>query len=381
VSLVIDEHRQYLADTNRLTAFDRAIREVVRPGDVVLDLASGTGILGLLACRAGARRVYAIDEGGIVGLAREVARANGFADRITTIREHSTRVELPERADVLVTDQIGRLGFEEGLVEYVADARRRLLKPGARIVPAAVTLRAAPIEAPAAHDAVRFWSQPVAGFDISAVLGPAASTGYPITIASAQLLSDAVSVGCLFFADGDPPAAPIIEATVQRAGTLHGLGGWFEARLSPTVTMTNSPLASERINRRQAFLPIDRAMRVAIGDRVGITIRVVPGTLIVQWTVAVTPAHADRPADLFSNSTFNGMLLSVEDTRHGDPQSVPVLTPAGRGRQTVLALCDGRHDLSAIERQVFERHRDLFAGPAEAAAFVAEVVSRYTSAS
>ena len=47
----------------------------------------------------------------------------------------------------------------------------------------------------------------------------------------------------------------------------------------------------------------------------------------------------------------------------------------------MLELCDGTRDLATIERQVFERHRDLFADQIDAAAFVAEVVSRYTSAS
>src|SRR4051794_13386275 len=104
MSLVIDEHRQFLADTPRITAFDAAIRETVRPGDVVIDLGSGTGILGLLACRAGARRVYSIDDGAIVGVARAICRANGYADRMVFVRDMSTRLTLPEAADVLVTD-------------------------------------------------------------------------------------------------------------------------------------------------------------------------------------------------------------------------------------------------------------------------------------
>ncbi|MBI2364599.1 MAG: hypothetical protein HYV01_06280 [Deltaproteobacteria bacterium] len=51
MSLVVDEHRQYLADDARISAYRRAIQEVVHPGDVVLDLGAGTGILGLLGAR------------------------------------------------------------------------------------------------------------------------------------------------------------------------------------------------------------------------------------------------------------------------------------------------------------------------------------------
>src|SRR5262245_66163182 len=102
MSLVVDAHRQYLADDVRVNAFRRAVEETVRPGDTVLDLGSGTGILGLFACAAGARRVYAVEETGLVELAREVARANGFADRITFLQRFSRHAELPERVDVVV---------------------------------------------------------------------------------------------------------------------------------------------------------------------------------------------------------------------------------------------------------------------------------------
>src|SRR5438132_12369420 len=131
MSLVLDEHRLYLADTARVSAFQRAIEEVVTPGDVVLDLCAGTGILGLMACRAGAKRVYAVDEGPIVGLAREVAKANGFQDRITHIKGLSTRVALPEIVDVVLADQIGRFGLESGIPESFADVRVRFLNTGA----------------------------------------------------------------------------------------------------------------------------------------------------------------------------------------------------------------------------------------------------------
>ncbi len=157
MSLILDEHREYLSDRARIDAFARAVTLMVRPGDVVLDLGSGTGILGLMACRAGAERVYALEYGPIVGLARQIAQANGFGDRVHFIKELSTRAVLPEPVDLVLTDQIGRFGFEAGLLEYLPDARRRFLKPGGRTIPSGVDLWLAPVEHAAQWRRVSFW--------------------------------------------------------------------------------------------------------------------------------------------------------------------------------------------------------------------------------
>jgi hypothetical protein len=75
-------------------------------------------------------------------------------------------------------------------------------------------------------------------------------------------------------------------------------------------------------------------------------------------------------------STFGGMLLAREDLDMTAPQRVPVLTPAGLARRTVLDLCDGR-SIEAIERAVRERHPELLPTTAAASAFVAEVLRIY----
>ena len=117
MSLIVDEHRFYIEDRPRIDAFRRAIGEVVRPGAVVVDLGSGTGILGLLACEAGAVRVYSIEMTGMIEVARAVATRNGFADRIRWVHDESTHATLPERVDVVMCDQVGHFGFEAGVFE------------------------------------------------------------------------------------------------------------------------------------------------------------------------------------------------------------------------------------------------------------------------
>ena len=70
-------------------------------------------------------------------------------------------------------------------------------------------------------------------------------------------------------------------------------------------------------------------------------------------------------------------LLALEDLTRTRPDYVPRLSPWGLARRTLLTLCDGRRPLAEIESELCRRHPELFASPAAAAGFVAEVVTRY----
>ena len=377
MSLIVDEHRQYLADPHRLGAFERAISATVKPGDVVIDLGAGTGILGLLACRAGASRVYAIDDGGIIDLARSLCRANGFADRVVFIKELSTRVTLPEKANVVVADQIGRFGFEAGVWEYFTDARARLLAPGAATVPTRVQLRIAPVEAPELFDQIDFWSRRPAGFDLSAARVLAANTGYPARFAPEGLLADPATLADLDLAEAEPRSIGAeVECAARRSGTLHGLGGWFRAELAPGIFMSNGPGEPGRIDRLNVFLPIASPVAVEPGDRIRVRARIIPSQVMLRWQVTVSSASGSAKAR-FDHSTAEGMLLTAEDLARTRPDYVPRLTAWGEARRTLLELCDGRRSVAEIEAEVWRRHPALFTSAEAAGAFVAEVVTRY----
>lgn len=350
---------------------------VVRPGDVVLDLGSGTGILGYLAVQAGAARVYAVDGGAIVGLARDVIRANDLAGKIQVIRTLSTWAAPPEPVDVVITDQIGRIGFDAGIVEFMADARARWLKPGGRTVPQRITVHAAPYEHAEVREAVEFWTTPVAGIDFSPIRPLAASTGYPFHVAPEDRLADGAP---LITFDLATATAGHWEGqtrfTVTRDGAFDAVVGWFVADLAPGVTMTNAPGHPEAIARRQAVLPVDQRTAVRTGDEISLTMRIRPTEHLIQWKGEVCGLDGAVRAR-FKHSTFEGMLISHEDLLTTHPDRVPSLTPAGMARRTVLELCDGGHTVSQIEAEVQVRHAGLLPTRAAASAFVAEVLTRY----
>src|SRR5207247_1870624 len=112
-----------IADECRTAAFARAIEARVTEGAVVVDIGTGSGIMAMMACRAGARRVYALEPDDVIQVAREAAAANGFADRICFIQAASADVDVPEPVDGIVSDLRGALPFFSGGVAAVIDAR------------------------------------------------------------------------------------------------------------------------------------------------------------------------------------------------------------------------------------------------------------------
>ena len=135
----IEVHRTMICDRVRTEAFRRAIDSVVRPGDVVLDVGAGTGILSLFAARAGAARVYAVERTTVAVLAQELAAANGVAEIVQVIHGDIMDIELPERVDVIVSEWLGGFGIDEGMLVPVIAARDRWLKPGGAMIPRSVT--------------------------------------------------------------------------------------------------------------------------------------------------------------------------------------------------------------------------------------------------
>lgn len=355
----IAEHAGYLGDAVKLKAYRAALAELVEPGMSVLDLGSGTGILGILAAEAGARVVYAVDNGGILGPAGDIARSNGYGDRIIGIRDFSTRVTLPEQVDLAVCDQIGGLAYDAGVLQFFRDARERLLSPGGTMVPGGFRLFLAPIETESWRHDVNVWDSRPAGFDFSAMGEHAANTEFRLELDPSAFLAEPVQIADLA-ADDDEPITGIVEARIERAGELHGVAGMFLAQLSPSVTLTNCPLWPSSFRRWQTFYPLRDAVAVTPGDVVVTEFDLRPRSYIATWRVTVRPASGGPEIVSRRASTVLGWLVTPEDLAIERGGTVPVRTAAVDADRHALDLVDGTRPLGEIIELVWERHRDVF---------------------
>jgi protein arginine N-methyltransferase 1 len=141
-------HIAMLDDHTRTRAFLAAIREVVTPDDIVVDIGTGTGVLAVAAAQAGAKHVYAVEATSMADIAMQVFEANHVANRVTIVRGWSTHIDLPQRATVLVSEMIGNDPLDENLIAITRDAVQRLLQPGARLIPSRIRIYGLPVTIP-----------------------------------------------------------------------------------------------------------------------------------------------------------------------------------------------------------------------------------------
>lgn len=144
-------HQSMLRDTQRNRAYAQAIAELA-PGRKVLDIGTGTGLLAMLAARAGARHVFACEhDQRLACTAREIIAANGLADRVTVVPLHSSKLDrdrdLAGGVDLVISEIFADNLLGEGVLPSLDDARRRLCLPDAIFLPSKAAVRVALIGA------------------------------------------------------------------------------------------------------------------------------------------------------------------------------------------------------------------------------------------
>lgn len=265
-----------MADSVRMHAYRDAIFAVVRQGDVVLDLGAGLGILGMWAAQAGASRVYAIEKTSSIELARQVAHLNRLDEVHAIVQGLSTEVDLPERADVLISETLGSFAIDENTLPYIVDARSRLLAPGAVVLPHALLLFAAPVELPRAWERIDIWRR-VEGVDYSPAFDLFAGKMMVETVEPDDLLGPPVQLATIDLSTHvEASLRASTRMRMRRPGTIHGVSGWFRAHLTGDVSIDTAP-DQEPTHWKQAFFPFREPIQVVAGDILEWSLRVEGG--------------------------------------------------------------------------------------------------------
>ena len=276
------EQEKMLADGPRMAFYHAAVARRVRPGDRVIDLGTGTGILAAFAARRGAARVYALDHSDILRQARRLARANGLAN-VEFVATHSRDFSLPEPVDVILHEQMGDHLFDEAMVPNVLDLRDRLLRPGGVIVPSRFEFFCEPAKVRDERRVPFLWELRVEGYDYACLAAERPDNpdyyrriGCDLGIVEHFLgvASPALTLDLMTLRPDEPGEELTVIRTVVNAGRLDGFVVFFRALDGDDLALSSSPLDPGRAPHWGFRILRTEAAEFAAGEVITLTLRV-----------------------------------------------------------------------------------------------------------
>jgi protein arginine N-methyltransferase 1 len=378
----IFDYASMIGDQVRTDAYVRALRQVVRPGCVCLDIGTGTGFFAVLACRLGARKVIAVEPDDAIQVAREVAAINGCAERITFIQDLSTRVNLEERADVIVADLRGALPLLGCHLPSLMDARRRLLASDGILIPHRDTLWAALVEDPKQYlHAIPVGEALVHGVNNGPVRDRLVNSWRKTHLKPKDLIGEPRQWASLDYAKLEEGGVRGEAAfLVERAGAGHGLLLWFDTSLVEGVGYSNAPGQPELIYG-QGFFPWAHPVQLAAGDLVEITLQahLIGSGYVWQWNSVVHQGGPSGPVKAeFRQSTFFGAVLCHEKLHKRAANHRVQLNEDGQIDAFILTHMDSVASVGDIARKAADQFPRRFPTWQDALTHVGDLAERFS---
>jgi protein arginine N-methyltransferase 1 len=272
----IEYHRTLIADHVRNEAFFRALKAIIEPGrSIVADIGAGTGLLGLMASKLGAKEVFLFESAEVAGVAAQVLKANK-AKACHLIPCHSREFRDKLSVDIIVSETLGNYALEENIIATLADARRRFLKPHGRIVPSGITQFVAPVIGSRIDDELRAWQRVGYGLDLSPAQVMTLNNAYVRLLQPSELLDGGQSAVAWDKIDLTRETRSRRKGTAEwrlpRPQTIFGFAAWWTAELIPSVSLSTCPL-SPRTHWEQLYFPLLKPIGANSGDIVSVELR------------------------------------------------------------------------------------------------------------
>eukprot|EP00931_Biecheleriopsis_adriatica_P007493 TRINITY_DN108773_c0_g1_i1.p1 TRINITY_DN108773_c0_g1~~TRINITY_DN108773_c0_g1_i1.p1 ORF type:complete len:556 (+),score=90.97 TRINITY_DN108773_c0_g1_i1:42-1709(+) len=254
----LSHQENMLIDHVRTSTYHRAVQENAADfhGKVVMDIGAGSGILSFFAAQSGAEKVWAVEASNmaeVVSLLAQAPANSAFGKAVEVVPSLLESISADSIAaasvDVLISEPIGTLLFNERMIETYLRARDRFLKPGGKMFPRGATLFVAPFSDAllwlerSEPKGLDFWKQTFYGVDLSPALlqGREDVAKQPIVdyVDPEHLVAQAVSTHFDFTTVGAATLEHIVvpfEVEISREADVHGLATWFDVDLGGSQT-------------------------------------------------------------------------------------------------------------------------------------------------
>ena len=340
----------------------------------------------MLACKFGARRVFAVESSDAIHLARELARENGFDDRIEFFQDLSTNITLPEPATIIVSDLRGVLPPFGHHIPSIVDARSRHLSPGGRMIPKSDTLWAALVSAPILYkELVKPWASPYGLLMESAktiTLNRWSSDNTDL-LKPRNLLVEPQIWFVLDYSLVESPhlVRKNLEFKATRTGTAYGWFLWFNSELTEETGFTNGPNSKKIADvYGRGFFPLEKPVAVGEGDEIvlDISAELQGGEYTWSWHTRVSSGRgsAKSIAD-FRQSTGFGEIAASKALLQEAAKIKPSLSNDEKLELFVLNQMDGEKTVEQIGRHLQEVFPSTFSNWDEILGFVYDLSRHY----
>jgi type I protein arginine methyltransferase len=349
----ISDYGGMVRDGVRFTPYVEALRRNITSETVMLDIGAGTGIMSFLAVQLGAKRVYAVEPDVSIEIGKLCAAGIPSADRIIWIRDLSTQIELPEKVDLVVGDLHGVLPFHPGNIPSLADARKRHLKPGGKILPQRDLLYVVPAKSPVEWRTVETpWRTNEFSLNLTPAIPYVVGTWWRAqsnAIKPEQLLATPALWGEVNYQEAESESlSGDLTWTVGREETMDGYYVWFDGVVDDGLEFSNSPLLPELVYGR-AFFPLEEQVSVVAGDevRLRLSVRRMREKFVYRWDTQILASDGTLKAS-FKQSDFKLMPGQEKELQKTSAEYVPSLNEEGRVEHLILEAMNGTQSSGSI---------------------------------
>ena len=369
----LNDYVWMIADQTRVAAYAGALRAAVRPGARVLEVGAGFGFFSVLAARAGAGHVDAVETNPAIHLGPKLAAANDCADRIAFHHLDVAQLQLDGPADVLLIDVRGPTPFGRRSLELVIRARDRFLRPGGTIIAARDRVFVAPVRAPAVFRREVHAAHGRQDVNLDPIERVVFDTPIRCTIERTDLVCAGqqwteIDYATVARTDG----AGTAEWALTGPETIDGLAVWFETNLGGEFGFSTAP--GEAVQAyRQMFIPFRNTIHVSARTRlrVHLSARQVRENYLWEWQGWLHSKDVPDGRLVVRQNSLAEIVLDPATLPETAPDARPCLGPRGRAVLALLNRMDGDHTLSALSASLADESPDLFPDAAAAAEFVA----------